>query len=61
MNVVVIDLGIGNLMSIIRALEYYGAKAVVTSNSQTILNSSHVILPGDGAFNFAMEQIKKSR
>lgn len=59
MNVVVIDLGIGNLMSVIRALEYYGAKVVVTSDSQTILNSSHVILPGDGAFNFAMEQIKK--
>ena len=59
MNVVVIDLGIGNLMSIIRALEYFGAKVVVTSDSQTILNSSHVVLPGDGAFNFAMEQIKK--
>ena len=59
MNVVVIDLGIGNLMSIIRGLEYCGAKVIVTSNPEIILNSSHVVLPGDGAFKFAMEQVKK--
>ena len=59
MSVVVIDLGIGNLMSIIRGLEYCGAKVIVTSNPEIILNSSHVVLPGDGAFKFAMEQVKK--
>ena len=59
MSVVVIDLGIGNLMSIIRGLEYCGAKVIVTSNPKIILNSSHVVLPGDGAFKFAMEQVKK--
>ena len=26
---------------------------------EIILNSSHVVLPGDGAFKFAMEQVKK--
>tara|TARA_B100000315_G_scaffold256570_1_gene302791 strand:- start:1206 stop:1847 length:642 start_codon:yes stop_codon:yes gene_type:complete len=57
MNVTVIDLGIGNLMSIIRGLEYCGAKVIVTSDSEAILNSTHVVLPGDGAFKFAMEQI----
>ena len=61
MNVVVIDLGIGNLMSIIRGLEYCGAKVIVTSNPEIILNSSHVVLPGDGAFKFAMEQVKKRK
>ncbi len=59
MSVVVIDLGIGNLMSIIRGLEYCGAKVIVTSNPEIILNSSHVVLPGDGAFKFAMGQVKK--
>ena len=57
MNVTVIDLGIGNLMSIIRGLEHCGAKVTVTSDSKAILNSTHVVLPGDGAFKFAMQQI----
>ena len=58
-NTTVIDLGIGNLMSIIRGLEYYGAKVTVTSDPTIISNSSHVVLPGDGAFKYAMEQIMK--
>ena len=59
MNVVVIDLEIGNLMSIVRGLEHCGAKVKVTSNPETILNSTHVVLPGDGAFKFAMDQVKR--
>ena len=58
-NTTVIDLGIGNLMSIIRGLEYYGAKVTVTSDPNIIGNSSHVALPGDGAFKYVMEQITK--
>jgi len=59
MNVVVIDLGIGNLMSITRGLEYCGASVKVTSDPEIILNSSHVVLPGDGAFKYAMDQINE--
>ena len=58
-NTTVIDLSIGNLMSIIRGLEYYDAKVTVTSDPNIINNSSHVVLPGDGAFKYAMEQIMK--
>ena len=58
-NTTIIDLGIGNLMSIIRGLEYYGAKVTVTSDPNIISNSSHVVLPGDGAFKYVMEQITK--
>ena len=36
MNVTVIDLGIGNLLSIIRGLEHFGAKVTVTSDSKII-------------------------
>ena len=57
MRVTVIDLGIGNLMSIIRGLENFGAKVTVTSDPKIIINSTHVVLPGDGAFKFAMGQI----
>lgn len=59
MNVTVIDLEIGNLMSIIRGLEYCGGKVNVTSDLGIISNSSHVVLPGDGAFKFTMDQIIK--
>ena len=59
MRVTVIDLGIGNLMSIIRGLENFGAKVTVTSEPKIIINSTHVVLPGDGAFKFAMGQIEK--
>ena len=58
-NTTVVDLGIGNLMSIIRGLEYYGAEVTVTSDPNIINNSSHIVLPGDGAFKYAMEQIIK--
>ena len=60
-NTTVIDLGMGNLMSIIRGLEYFGAKVTVTSDSNIIENSSHVVLPGDGAFKYVMEQVIKKR
>ena len=59
MKVTVIDLGIGNLLSIIRGLEHFGAKVTVTSDSKIISSSTHVVLPGDGAFKFAMDQIIK--
>ena len=57
----VIDLGIGNLLSIIRGLEYFGSKVTVTSDPNIIKNSSHVVLPGDGAFKHVMEQVIKKR
>jgi len=58
-NTTVIDLGIGNLMSISRGLEYFGGKVTVSSDPKIISNSSHVVLPGDGSFKYAMQQIKK--
>ena len=58
-KVTVIDLGVGNLFSIISALKYCGCQVTVTSESKVIENSSSIILPGDGAFNYTMNQIKK--
>ena len=58
-QVTVIDLGIGNLFSIVSALKYCGSEVTVTSESKIIENSSLIILPGDGAFNYAMMQVKE--
>ena len=54
-KVTVIDLGIGNLFSIVSALKYCGSEVVrLLLNPKIIENSSLIILPGDGAFNYAM-------
>jgi|TARA_Y100000294_G_C8522043_1_gene323308 glutamine amidotransferase len=58
-KVTVIDLGIGNLFSIVSALKYCGSEVVVTSNSKIVENSSLIILPGDGAFKYAMTEVKE--
>ena len=60
-SVTVIDLGIGNLFSIKSALEYCGSQVKVTSDIKIIEDSSLLVLPGDGAFNYAMSQVKKKK
>ncbi|CAM8362410.1 HisH Glutamine amidotransferase [Candidatus Methylopumilus universalis] len=55
----IIDYGVGNLLSVQRGLEHCGAKVIVTADSAKILNSSHVVLPGVGAFGNAMEALKR--
>ena len=58
-SVTVIDLGIGNLFSIKSALEYCDFQVTVTFDQKIIEDSSLLVLPGDGAFNYAMSQVKK--
>ena len=58
-QICIVDYGIGNLLSIQRAIEKLGFQAVVTNDANFILNSTHIILPGVGAFGKAMESIKK--
>lgn len=56
-NVVVIDYGIGNVFSVIRALERLGIKGVLTSDPKQIMNADKVILPGVGAFGRAASRL----
>ena len=57
--VTIIDYGVGNLLSVGRAIEHCGAKVLVTSSPKSILNSEKVILPGVGAFPNAMEALNR--
>ena len=57
-EVVVIDYGIGNLYSVKRALEYCGAKVILTDDADVIINSTRVILPGVGAFKNGMNGLE---
>ena len=57
-EVVVIDYGLGNLLSICRGLEYCGASVKITKDHQTILKASRVIFPGVGSFPHGMAELK---
>ncbi len=57
-EVTVIDYGIGNLLSVSRALEHCGAVVTVTSDPRLILAAKRVVLPGVGAFTEGMAAIR---
>lgn len=58
-NVVVIDYGMGNLLSVRRGLEFVGASVTVTANPEKILSGTRIVLPGVGAFSHGMTQLRK--
>jgi len=57
--VTVIDYGIGNLLNVVRALEFCGARvAVVTQASEVTVLPDRLVLPGVGAFADGMVELK---
>lgn len=58
--IAVIDYGAGNLHSVKNALDFLGAKSIITKNKDEILSADHIILPGVGSFGDAMECINNS-
>lgn len=61
-KIVIVDYGMGNLLSVIRAFEYCGAENVVISSSaDDVNNASYLVLPGVGAFKHGMFELKKKK
>lgn len=58
-EIAIIDYGINNLFSVKRAFDILGTKSVITSDLDVIASSKSVILPGVGAFPYAMSNLKK--
>jgi glutamine amidotransferase len=59
MKIVIIDYGMGNIMSITSTLTYIGVKDFeLASDYETLKNADKLILPGVGSFGKAMNQIK---
>jgi glutamine amidotransferase len=56
-DVVVIDYGVGNLLSVQRGLEHCGANVTVTADPDQILAARRVVLPGVGAFGNALDAL----
>ena len=60
-NIIIIDYGVGNLLSISQAVEKCGFKFSITSDEKTISQASHIILPGVGAFSAGMNALTKNK
>lgn len=58
MKVVVIDYQMGNLRSILHKLHKVGVEAVVSSRVEDIESADKLILPGVGAFDTGMNNLK---
>ena len=56
-EVVIIDYGIGNILSVRQGFEEIGIHAIVTSNVQIIEQAKHLVLSGVGAFEKAMQSL----
>ena len=56
-DVAIVDGGGANIASLQFALERIGARGILTSDAETIRSASHVILPGVGAAQAAMERL----
>lgn len=58
-DVVVIDYGVGNLLSVSRGLEHCGASVLVSNDPEIILAAPRIVLPGVGAFRDAMAELHR--
>ncbi|MBX3515289.1 MAG: imidazole glycerol phosphate synthase subunit HisH [Xanthobacteraceae bacterium] len=58
-GVAIIDYGMGNVRSVKNAVECRGYDAVITADAAQIADASHIILPGVGAFESAMINLRR--
>ena len=59
-SVTVLDYGLGNILSVKRAVEFNSYHCKVSNCKEDIINSSHLIIPGVGDFSNAINTLKNS-
>ena len=57
--IVVVDYGMGNVGSVANMLRKVGTEAVASADLDVIRNAPKLILPGVGAFDAAMNQLRR--
>ena len=57
--IAIVDYGMGNIHSVQKALEFFGAQTLVTHDPGEIKACDKIVLPGVGAFDDAMSELKK--
>lgn len=57
-NIAIIDYGVGNLYSIVKAFDCFGHNIFITEDADKINTADAVVLPGVGAFKSGIEGLK---
>ena len=60
-SVCILDYGSGNIGSVFNSLKYLGINVKISNDVSVIKKSTHIILPGVGAFGDSMHKIKKKK
>lgn len=58
--ITIVDYGVGNPGALVNMLEFIGHEARITNQPSVILEASHLLLPGVGAFDAAMQRLRDS-
>lgn len=58
--IAIIDYGAGNIFSVKNALDYLGVENKLTADKNEICAADEIILPGVGAFPWAMKMLRDS-
>ncbi len=58
-KVAIIDYGMGNLDSVVRAVEICGGEPFVAKNGKELEQATHIIIPGVGSYDKGMENLTK--
>jgi glutamine amidotransferase len=59
--IAIIDYGMGNLRSVQKGFEKVGHQAVVTSDPEQVARAAKIVLPGVGAFEDAVAELRRRR
>ena len=60
MSIAIIDYGSGNLRSVQKAFQKLGFPAEITKDKKTIRSAKGVVLPGVGAFDAALKELRQA-
>ena len=60
-KIVELDFGMGNIRSLQKAFEHCGAEVTVTDDVSAVRSADVLLLPGDGAFERAMHELKSRK
>ena len=58
--ITIIDYGLGNIRSFVNLYERLNIKTKVANSTDDIISATKIILPGVGAFDYAMSKLNKS-
>jgi imidazole glycerol-phosphate synthase subunit HisH len=59
LEIVIVDYGVGNLLSVSRGLENCGAVTKITTDPDLVFSASKIVLPGVGAFASGIAELSR--